>query len=265
MPIPVSSAGRRYGRKTPLPLPAHRMLTAVNPNLPSVVDLREWCGPLKDQSDEGSCTAHAGTSANEWIHRKYLRSTPIFSPQYTYAKELLLQGNFPTDEGSDGVTLCNTMIVSGCCEESLYPYVAGQILMPTADQDTNAAGYRLGAYHGLAGSAVALSVLGDPTPWPVEIGFTVYESFEGSATASTGVMSLPAPGESILGGHEVLAVGYDIGDTPSIRPADCPPAFLIQNSWGASWGDKGFFWMPLAIADAGDTDLKIAHAGAPWK
>lgn len=255
---------RSYGRNVPPALPKSRMLSRVTPNLPPAVDLRTSCGPIKDQGSEGSCTAHAGTSAAEWIYRRYLKGAPVFSPQYTYAQELIAQGNFPADEGSDGVTLCNTLIAKGCCPLEDYPYVAGSILAPTPAQEAAAAMYRMGAYHGLAGGAVALSVLGDPEPWPVEVGFTVYASFESNEVANTGVYQ-PGDGEEVLGGHEVLAVGYDVGDTPTLRPAGCPPAVLIQNSWGAGWGLDGFFWMALSVCDASDTDLKICHAGGPWK
>lgn len=254
---------RVYNRKVPVGLPEKRMLLRTTPNLPLVVDLRAFCGPIKDQGAEGSCTAHAGTSANEWIHRKYLKNTTIvFSPQYTYAKELILQGDFPKDTGSDGTTLCNTLITSGCCSINAYPYIAGQINQPTVAQDQDAVQYRLGAYHGLAGSQVALSVLGDSTPWPIEIGFTVYDSFE-SSTGDSYIYN-PFPGESQLGGHETLIVGYDIGDLPTLRPKNCPPAVLIQNSWSSAWGENGYFWMTLHVLDAGDTDLKIVHSGRPW-
>ena len=256
---------RKYDRKIPAPLPAHRMLSRVAASLSPVIDLRSWCGPIKDQGSEGACTAHAGTSANEWIHRRYLgNSSVVFSPQYTYAKELIAQGSFPQDVGSDGVTLCNTMIANGCCELADYPYIAGQITMPTSTQDANAAKYRMGAYHGLTGSAVALSVIGDQVPWPVEIGFTVYSSFESDAMASTGIYNPNPSNESVLGGHEVLCVGYDVGAAATIRPAGCPPALLIQNSWSASWGLSGFFWMVLAVADDPQTDLKICHSGNKW-
>ena len=214
-----------------------------------------------------SCTAHAGTSAREWINRAYLHRSGIFqfSPAYTYAKELLAQGNFPEDSGSDGVTLCGTMVTDGCCELSLSPYAAGQISKPTLEQDANARLHTLGAFHGLQGSSTALSVLGDPTPWPLLIGFTVPPLFESSEVATSGY--LPEAGGSI-GGHEVLGVGYDItedGDNRRIRPVGCPPAFLIQNSWGAGWGLSGFFWMPITYLDREDTDIKIAHSGQPWK
>jgi C1A family cysteine protease len=42
--------------------------------------------------------------------------------------------------------------------------------------------------------------------------------------------------ESFLGGHAVLAVGYD----------DFYQRFMVQNSWGTSWGIKGYFTMPYA-------------------
>ncbi len=50
--------------------------------------------------------------------------------------------------GSDGETLCETLISSGVCEEVLYPYIAGQILQPTPVQLEAARAYKLGAYHG---------------------------------------------------------------------------------------------------------------------
>jgi hypothetical protein len=256
---------RTYDRTVPAPLPPSRMLTREAAEIPQFVDLRRFCGPMKDQSTEGACTGHAGTSAREWINRAYLHRSGLFqfSPQYTYARSLMAQGSFPNDVGSDGTTLCGTLIVNGCCELGLYPYVAGQILKPTPEQDTNAAKHVLGAFHGLAGSTVALSVLGDKTPWPVMVGFTVYDSFESDAVAKTGIYN-PQPGERVLGGHEVLAVGYDVGSTPTIRPQGCPPAVLIQNSWSENWGLKGYFWMTMRVLDDPQSDLKIAHSGHPW-
>jgi C1A family cysteine protease len=242
----------------------------IPPVLPPVVDLRSSCGPIKDQGAEGSCTGHAFSSAMEWIFRKFpswlpngVTTPPVLSPAFFYAEELLYDGNFPNDAGSNGLTGCNIAVTRGCCEESVFPYVAGTITQPNATQLQNATQYALGAYHGLAGSVTAVSVLGDPTPWPVQVGFTVYASFESDATRETGVYN-PQSGESVLGGHEVLMVGYDIGVTPTLRPAGCPPAALIQNSWGTGWGLDGFFWMPLSVLDASDTDLKIVHAGKPW-
>ena len=65
-------------------------------------------------------------------------------------------------------------------------------------------------------------------------GFTVYESFESQAVAQTGVMPMPQPNERKLGGHAVLAVGYD----------NTSRRMIVRNSWGAGWGQAGYFTMP---------------------
>ena len=72
----------------------------------------------------------------------------------------------------------------------------------------------------------------------------VYESFESPEVAQTGVMPIPQPGEQPLGGHAVLAVGYD----------DAKQVLIVRNSWGTAWGDGGYFYMPYAIV----TELKLA-------
>ncbi len=50
------------------------------------------------------------------------------------------------------------------------------------------------------------------------------------------MLNLPAKTETVVGGHAVLCVGYD----------DSAQRFTIRNSWGSSWGMKGYFTMPYA-------------------
>ena len=78
---------------------------------------------------------------------------------------------------------------------------------------------------------------------PFVFGFTVYESFESAAVARTGHAPLPAAGESAIGGHAVVGVGYD----------DVKQWFIVRNSWGARWGRKGYFTLPYAYVT--DDDL----------
>jgi len=70
--------------------------------------------------------------------------------------------------------------------------------------------------------------------YPIVFGFTVYESFESDAVAKTGQVPMPKPNEKTLGGHAVLAVGYD----------ESVQRFIVRNSWGKNWGIKGYFTMP---------------------
>jgi Papain family cysteine protease len=72
--------------------------------------------------------------------------------------------------------------------------------------------------------------------YPFVFGFTVYDCFESAEMAKTGMLEMPTPGEGSIGGHAVLAVGYD----------DKAQRFMIRNSWGAKWGIKGYFTMPYS-------------------
>ncbi len=52
--------------------------------------------------------------------------------------------------------------------------------------------------------------------------------------AKSGHLDIPRAGEKQLGGHAVLAVGYEEGSQ----------WFIVRNSWGAQWGMDGYFTMP---------------------
>jgi hypothetical protein len=58
-----------------------------------------------------------------------------------------------------------------------------------------------------------------------------------SATGMRGVEVLPPP-QGYYGSHALLAQGY--------RATANGTQFLVQNSWGAAWGQGGFAWMPEA-------------------
>ncbi len=74
--------------------------------------------------------------------------------------------------------------------------------------------------------------------YPFVFGFSVYESFESDDVTKTGIVPMPGPAskDGFLGGHAVLAVGYD----------DSQSRFIVRNSWGDKWGNKGYFTMPYA-------------------
>ena len=81
--------------------------------------------------------------------------------------------------------------------------------------------------------------------YPFVFGFSVYESFESEEVATRGIMPIPAKNEKLLGGHAVIAVGYD----------NSKQSFIIRNSWGTKWGIKGYFYMPYSyITDSNKSD-----------
>ena len=72
--------------------------------------------------------------------------------------------------------------------------------------------------------------------YPFVFGFTVYKSFEGDAVAKSGMVPMPGASETEVGGHAVMAVGYN----------DSVQRFLVRNSWGSGWGVGGYFTIPYA-------------------
>jgi C1A family cysteine protease len=70
--------------------------------------------------------------------------------------------------------------------------------------------------------------------YPFVFGFTVFDSFESETVTNTGLLDMPKTSESSHGGHAVMAVGYN----------DEVRRFIIRNSWGSNWGNRGYFTMP---------------------
>jgi C1A family cysteine protease len=88
-------------------------------------------------------------------------------------------------------------------------------------------------------------------------GFTVYSSY--TQASSTGKFPFPVKGEQVVGGHAVVAVGYD--DAMRIKntspgAAESVGALLIRNSWGTGWGDAGYGWLPY--------DYVLHHLAVDW-
>ena len=71
--------------------------------------------------------------------------------------------------------------------------------------------------------------------YPFVFGFSVYESFESQEVKRSGIADMPKKDEVMVGGHAVMAAGYD----------QAQKRFLVRNSWGKHWGMAGYFTMPF--------------------
>jgi C1A family cysteine protease len=206
-------------------------------NLPQSADLRGQCPPVYDQGQLGSCTANAIGAAIQFEQMK--QNLPdIFMPSrlFIYYNERALENTVGSDSGAqirDGIKTVNAQ---GTCPETEWPYnTADFTTKPSAQCYQDALAHRAVSYQRVV--QVTAQMKGClASGYPFVLGFTVYESFESSTVAQTGHAPMPAPSERALGGHAVLAVGYD----------DAGSWFIVRNSWGTGWGMQGYFTLPYA-------------------
>ena len=206
--------------------------------LPASVDLRAQCSPVEDQGQLGSCTANALAGALEFLERKDKVAFADLSRLFIYYNERVIEHTVSSDSGAmlrDGI---KTLAKQGVCTEAKWPYVISQFTKkPTAACYKEGLAHQITSYQRLLTVDEMRSCLADG--YPFVFGFTVYESFESATVARTGVVNMPKPGEKVLGGHAVVGVGYN----------DAQQRFIIRNSWGTGWGQKGYFTMPYAYLD----------------
>ena len=209
-------------------------------DLPIRVDLRENCSPVEDQGNLGSCTAQAVAGLVEYLERwaksEYIDVSRLFLYKVTRKLYNL--------EGDTGAYLRGTMKalrLFGACPESYYPYDIKRFDdEPPAFCYAFAQNYQGLVYYRLDSSDVsredvllrARSLLAKGVPFV--FGFSVYSSIEQEIVTRTGEIPYPSSGDKLLGGHAVMAVGYDSSEK----------VFLIRNSWGNSWGDGGYGALP---------------------
>lgn len=210
---------------------------AVQASLPPAVDLRPNCPPVYDQGQLGSCTGNGVAGVLQFDAMKEGQadtSTP--SRLFIYYNERAIEGTVDSDSGAqirDGI---KTVASLGACDETLWPYdIAAFAKKPPAKCYTAAKSDRAISYSRVSQSLSNMKGC-LASGFPIVFGFTVYDSFEGAEVASTGVVPMPATSESVLGGHCVVAVGYD----------DASQRFTIRNSWGEGWGMAGYATMPYA-------------------
>jgi len=221
-------------------LPDHRDQTYAAPAqfltaLPTSKDLRSQCPPVYDQGQLGSCTANSIGGAIQFEQMKQGVRDFVPSRLFIYYNERALEGSVDSDSGAqirDGMKVVAKL--GACPEDPDWPYDPARFRdKPSHKAYQDAAKNQVLSYQRVNRSLNQMKGC-LASGFPFVFGFTVYDSFESAHVAHTGHLKMPQPGEAMAGGHAVLAVGYD----------DEHQYFIVRNSWGDTWGMKGYFTIP---------------------
>lgn len=204
----------------------------VSKTLPKSKSLKAKMSPVEDQGELGSCTANAFAGNLEYL---YLLKKDKFqaSRLFIYYNERVVIGEVHDDSGANLRDGIKTLAKYGVCSEMIVPYVIADFTdKPSKAAYAAALARKIYKYVRITDLQSMKQCLADG--FPFVLGIPVYESFESDAVARTGVVPMPKKSEQMLGGHAVCCVGYD----------DASKRFLVRNSWGAGWGQKGYFTIP---------------------
>lgn len=242
---------RKFGWKPSLPTRAKKYSctfeSMTSKPLPEKVDLSPLCSPIEDQGSHGSCVGHGTCGMLEYLELWELRAKlPVgakapevfdstFDPisrLFVYNNARLYDGNpLSQDNGTQISSAIHVIKNQGLCRESQFAYTDENVLFSPPDE-----AYLEGLHHKAVWDYKLdnrnLNELKQCLAWgyPIIFGMTCYDSMMTQQVAETGDIPYPSNGDSPVGGHCMLIVGYD----------NATQTFDLRQSWGLGWGNQGY-------------------------
>lgn len=206
-------------------------------DLPQKVDLRPFMTKVENQKTLSSCTANATAGAYEYLAKKHLKNRAFeVSRLFVYYNARLRASSNIQDKGSHIQYAIDSLHKIGACTEESWPYELKKVNdKPDTTHYSEAASFKV---------QESKYIPTDLNAWkqclaegyPIIFGIALFKGFD-DCNKNKGIVPMPSPdeaGRQAHGLHAMLCVGY----------SEVDQMFIIRNSWGEQWGDKGYCYMP---------------------
>lgn len=200
-----------------------------------------------------SCTANALAAAFRFLEIKSGANKLNPSRLFIYYNERDLEDDVDIDNGAQLRNGIKSIANSGMCDEAAWPYNKPVAAKPPQSCYDQAFKFKV-TFFGLDTTTLDEMRSCLAAGFPFVFGFSICKSFH-DADTNGGIVTIPDQSEPILGGHAVMAVGYD----------DATQRFTVQNSWGPDVGDHGYYHMPYRYltSDMADSFWTVRVLGDP--
>lgn len=206
-------------------------------------DLRNWCSPIRDQGQCGSCTAFG--TIGDWEPLIRVAENNPNDPIDLSERDLFFCSGGTCETGNTMDAVLNQTL-KGVCTEACCPYdgldhACGEGRCPNWQVD----GKVTKAWQTVTGAVNMKALLLDR---PLVSTMEVHQSFMNYVSGVYHSLGLFDP---VLGGHCIAIVGFDDG----------LGAWLVRNSWGAGWGISGYAWVRYGDSAIDDTMYQLMPDG----
>lgn len=198
------------------------------------IDLREFFTKVKDQGQLGACTVFAIASIYEYILKYNELTDADLSESFVYYNVRHANGRDLEDTGSSFQDVIMSIGQQGICTEPLHPYSLPLSQEPSTEayQDAKKRRITKALNVNISEHDIKSAI---QEGYPVAVSLKIFDSFY----TTKGFVERPTAdqmAEADYGYHAMVVVGY----------TDETRHFVVRNSWGQRFGDKGYCYIPYS-------------------
>lgn len=198
--------------------------------LPPRASVRSGWPKVYDQGSLGSCTAMSVCALFDFVRKKqkakFLSPSKLFT--YYWARHRIDSVGY--DSGAMIRDAIKSLVVEGVCRELNWPYIISKFkVKPSAALMRQAEKQQALDYFRINNKRLEDMKACLAAGYPFTIGISIYSNFPWD-----GKRTVPMPSGSDEGGHAIDIDEYDDSDR----------TFGWRNSWGVSFGNKGYGKIP---------------------